>query len=200
MKPFLTNLFMSISEANFNLKWMLSAQKKNNAGLMNCCIHTNMDDHGSRIWCDSSLISHASLAFSCCLPLPPLPFALLLPLRKRWVQRKAISEKEIRENGKKGKEYNMSWQQPHYCKSAAFWAQLGLPPALPSPALSAHFRQLPSSSACCFQLLLQRCEGSTEGQGVHVPYTQRNELCWNLPQGHEGQERKAESLQVTIFT
>ena len=131
MKPFLINLFMIISDSNFNLKWTRSTQRKNNAGLMDCYIHTNTDDRGSRIWCDSSQPSHGSLAFSRCLPLPSLPFALILSLKKRWVGRRALSEARRKkwhwENGKKGKENNTPWQQPPDCKPAAFWARQGLP-------------------------------------------------------------------------
>lgn len=93
MKPFLINLSMTISDSNFNLKWTWSTQKKtNNAGLMDGCIHTNTDDRGSRIRCDSSQPSHGSLEVSCCLPLPSLSFALILSLKKRWVGRRPLSE------------------------------------------------------------------------------------------------------------
>lgn len=97
-------------------------------------------DRGSRIRCDSSQPSHGSLAFSRCLPLPPLPFAPILSLKKSWMGRRALSEarrnKWHQENGKKSKENNMPWQQPHCCKPAAFWARLGVPqPFLHLPCL-----------------------------------------------------------------
>lgn len=50
--------------------------------------------------------------------------------------------------------------------------------------------QSPKSSACCCQLLLQRYEGSSEGQGLHGSWTRRKEFCLNLPQGYRDQDRK----------
>lgn len=65
--------------------------------------------------------------------------------------------------------------------------------ASPSPSficLACTLEAVTQNSAFCCQLLLQRCEGSSEGQGLHGSWTQRKEFCLNLPQGHREQDRK----------
>lgn len=129
----------------------------------------------------------------CCLPLPPLQFALILSLKIMWVGRQGeLSGTE--KIGRKGKKI-IHYSNSHITVACCFLSSVKPLPSLPSFALPAHSRQSDKSSACCCQLLLERCEGSSENQGLHGSWTQRKEFCLNLVT----ETRTENSWLITVF-